>query len=112
MTTMPNHYQPLSKRAGSIAHLPSYGSSLSLSVFDGIRFHHVVAFLLALLCIPVLFLLDAVFFQFTRPSCAGCASFGHFLANNSITIAFIQSGELTGRIHNYFVSKPDRSHVK
>lgn len=64
MKLMPNHYHPLSK---------------------------ILIFLLSLLCIPVLFVLDTVFFQFTRPTCGGCANFGSFLANNSMTIAFIQN---------------------
>lgn len=54
----------------------------------------------ALLCIPALLLLDILFFQFTRPSCAACANLTEFLTNSSTTLAFVQSNSaLTNLLH-------------
>jgi|GEM_PF-2533262 len=53
----------------------------------------VTSWLLVLLCVPCLLLLDILLFEFTRPGCAGCATFSGFLMKNSTTLAFLQANE-------------------
>ena len=45
---------------------------------------------LSILVIPMLFIVDVVLFQFTRPSCAGCASFSQFITQSSLSAALLQ----------------------
>lgn len=57
------------------------------------RLHHIPLLLGSFLCIPALLLLDMVLFQFTRPTCAGCANFGQFMLSGSMTYTFIQGNK-------------------
>ncbi len=61
------------------------------SALHSLRMQDLVVLIGSLLVVPVLLLLDIVLFQFTRPTCAGCASLGEFLTQHSTTLAFIQT---------------------
>jgi hypothetical protein len=75
---------------------------LMLSRIRLIKLHFVLSVLFALLCIPLLLILDILFFQFTRPSCAACANLSEFLTQSSTTLAFIQSNKaLADVLHIY-----------
>jgi len=74
-------------KKAKFAHIPGRGSF----VVSAIRL--IASWFLVLLCVPCLLLLDILFFEFTRPGCAGCATFSGFLMKNSTTLAFLQTNE-------------------
>ena len=71
-------------------------------VVDHSRLHTILSILIAFLCIPLLLILDILFFQFTRPSCAACANLSEFLTHSSTTLAYIQGNKtLMDALHIY-----------
>jgi hypothetical protein len=102
MKPMNNHSHPQ-----TITKPTAKENSRGIQVFGLLKIPHITLhFLLSVafasLCIPVLLILDILLFEFTRPSCAGCANLGDFLTRSSTTLAFIQSNKALADVLHIF----------